>query len=455
MKVVVTGGSGQLGTLVLDRLVADRKVKRIVSLDLVPPAVPSTRIDWRIADLRDPGLERYMEGADALVHLAFVVMPRATAETTYAVNVDGSRRLFAAAAQHSVRRIVYASSIAAYGTDPAPPGTVDEGTPRRRSPNLQHADNKYEVEEHLDAFEMSNPDITVVRLRPGVLLGRRMSIVTPAFLRKRVLPVVGDVRVPIVWDEDVADAVVLSLHAGAKGAYNLVASDPIVGAELARLAGFRPFSVPRAAASAATRASSVLAPLLGENRVDAGWLDVAEMDLRVSSERARSELGWAPRHSTSAEVAIAFGNAAPRATDRRIALFFSMAARFAKHAAERGTDGNGNGSALAIHVDVTGPAGGDFCMVVDAGKVTLKPGIPRPPTSRVTLSAETLLDLLSGRTEVATATLVGKVDVRGEPMGSVLLGGIIDGFRRMTARTGVRGRVARGFSRWLEQGTRR
>src|SRR5581483_8143298 len=129
MKVVVTGGSGQLGTLVLDRLVADRKIKKIVSLDLVPPTVPSTRIDWRIADLRDPGLERHMEGADALVHLAFIVMPRATAETMYAVNVEGSRRIFAAAAQHGLARIVYASSVAAYGTEPAPQGVIDETAP--------------------------------------------------------------------------------------------------------------------------------------------------------------------------------------------------------------------------------------------------------------------------------------------------------------------------------------
>lgn len=37
MKVVVTGGSGQLGTLVLRRLIALRRVERIVSLDLEPP----------------------------------------------------------------------------------------------------------------------------------------------------------------------------------------------------------------------------------------------------------------------------------------------------------------------------------------------------------------------------------------------------------------------------------
>ncbi len=106
MRIVVTGGSGQLGTLVLERLVTQRQIKKIVSLDLLPPTVPSSRIDWRIADMRDPGLERHLEGADALVHLAFIVSRRASVEKMRAVNVDGSKRLFEAAAQHGagVRR---------------------------------------------------------------------------------------------------------------------------------------------------------------------------------------------------------------------------------------------------------------------------------------------------------------------------------------------------------------
>jgi UDP-glucose 4-epimerase len=454
MKVVVTGGSGQLGTLVLERLVTHRKIKKIVSLDLVPPAVPSSRIDWRIADLRDPGLERHLEGADALLHLAFIVMQPASVDTMYAVNVEGSRRIFAAAAQHGVRRIVYSSSVAAYGTVKGHPSLIVESTPRRRTPTLTYADNKYEVEEHLDAFEMSHPDIAVVRLRPGVLMGRRMSVVARSFLQKRVLPVFGDARSPIVWDEDVADAVVRALDDDVKGAFNLVAQNSIGGEELSRLAGFRPLRVPRAAASAATRASSVLAPLLGERRVDAGWLDALDVDFGVSSEKARTELGWKPRHATSAAVAIAFGNAAPRATDRRLSWFFSAVSRFGKNAAEKGELGDTENLKLALHIDVTGPTGGDFALTLDAGKVTLKPGIPRPPNSTVTIGVDTLLELLAGKGEVATALLVGKIRVRGEPMGSIVLTGVIDGFRRMTSTGGVRGRVARGFARWFEQGAR-
>jgi putative sterol carrier protein len=67
------------------------------------------------------------------------------------------------------------------------------------------------------------------------------------------------------------------------------------------------------------------------------------------------------------------------------------------------------------------------------------------------LSVETLLELLAGKGEVATALLVGKIRVRGEPMGSVVLTGIIDGFRRLTSAGGMRGRVARGLSRWFER----
>src|ERR1051325_11153259 len=147
MKVVVTGGSGQLGTLVLERLVTDRKIKKIVALDLQPPIVPSTRIDWRIADMRDPGLERHLEGAEVLLHLAFIVTQRASVDTMRDTNVEGSRRLFEAAAQHGVKRIVYVSSVAAYGLGKDLPPQIVESTPRRRSTRPTYATNKFDVEE--------------------------------------------------------------------------------------------------------------------------------------------------------------------------------------------------------------------------------------------------------------------------------------------------------------------
>jgi nucleoside-diphosphate-sugar epimerase/putative sterol carrier protein len=453
MKIVVTGGSGQLGTHVLERLVATRKVKKIVSLDLVPPIVPSARIEWRIADMRDPGLERHLEGADVLVHLAFIVARRASVATMRAVNVEGSQRIFEAAAQHGVARVVHASSVAAYGVGCEHPVPVVESTPCKPTPHFAYADNKYEVERLLDDFEVRHPGIAVVRLRPGILVGRRISHVSEAFLRRRVLPILSDARGPIVWDEDVAEAVLLATMGDARGAFNLVASEPLTGDEVARLAGFRPVRVPRAAVSAVVRAASALSPIAGERRIDGAWLEAAQDDLVVSAEKAKAELGWKPRYPTSADVAIAFGKSVRVSTEPRIALFLSMVSRLSRRAQKHGEMPPEAGTMkLTIHVDVTGPRGADFALTLDHGKLTLKHGVPRPPDSTVTLATETFLDLLAGKLDPATAGMVGKIRVRGEPIAGMVLGGMIAGFRRATGWDGLQGRVARGLAKWFERG---
>jgi UDP-glucose 4-epimerase len=453
MKVVVTGGSGQLGTAVLERLVALRSVKRIVSLDLVAPMVPSPRIDWRIADMRDPGLERHLEGADALIHLAFLVAKRASVATMRAVNVDGSQRIFEGAAQHGMRKIVYSSSVAAYGIVPGHPVPILETTPRQRSPVLTYADNKCEVEDYLDAFEAAHPDIAIVRLRPGVLLGRRVNHVGETILRQRVMPLLGSARGPIVWDEDVADAVILALTKDVRGAYNLSASDPLMGAEIAALAGFRALQVPRAVVNGASRASGALAPLLGERRFDIGWLEAQTVDIVPSTEKAKSELGWKPKYPTCADVAIAFGKSVRRKPDRRIAVFLGVVSRLAGRARQAGDiPREARTMSLTVHLDVTGPDGGDYTLRLENGALTVKSGIPRPPDSTVTMSAATLLELLSGKTETSTASLVGKMRVRGEPIAGLVIGGVVSGFRRATEGAGASGKIAKRLSKWFGEG---
>lgn len=452
MKVVVTGGSGQLGSLVLERLVSQRKIKKVVSLDLVPPIVPSPRIDWRIADLRDPGLERHLEGADALVHLAFIVSGPASVETMHAVNVDGSRRIFEAALQHGVSRIIYSSSVAAYGIVPELPSPVREDSPRYRSKVLTYAENKFDVEAYLDGFEAEHPQIAVVRIRPGILLGRRIAHVSERFLARRVLPVVSDKRLPIVWDEDVADGVVLATMGTTRGAYNLVATDPLAGGDLARLAGFRVSRIPNVVLGAAVKTSGVMS-LLGEKRIDVGWIPAGQVEMIVNADKAKSELGWKPRYPTSADVATAFGQNVRGHTDRRIALFLSMVPRLARRARKQNEMPRDAASMkLKIHLDLTGPRGGDFALNLQEGNVTLTRGVPRPPDSTVSLSADTFLELLSGTAEVSTAGMTGRIRIRGEPLGGLVFSGLVTGFRQTTRREGTLGVVARGLSKWFGEG---
>src|SRR5690348_10340443 len=126
MRVAVTGGAGQLGTLVLRRLCADRTVAEVRSLDLRPPLAVSPKLKAVEADVRDPELARHLDGCDVLVHLAFLVAKRGKRELQDQVNVEGSKNVFRAALQAGVRRIVYASSIAAYGVVPGHPEPIVE-----------------------------------------------------------------------------------------------------------------------------------------------------------------------------------------------------------------------------------------------------------------------------------------------------------------------------------------
>jgi nucleoside-diphosphate-sugar epimerase/putative sterol carrier protein len=447
MKVVVTGGSGQLGSLVLERLLSHPEVERIVSLDLVPPSLPDSRIDWRIADMRDPGLDRHLEGADALVHLAFIVMKPSPPHVMYAVNVEGSRRIFEAAARHGLSRIVYTSSVAAYGIVRDLPNPVVESTPRRRTPVLTYSANKFDVEAYLDSFETEEPGVRIVRLRPGILLGRRIAHVNERFLRRRVFPVVGGGRGPIVWDEDVAEAVVLALTREVRGAFNLVADDPLTGEEVARLAGFRPVRVPPSVFATLSKLSALS---LFKDSLDAGWLAAAEMDMVASAEKARRELGWKPRYPTSADVAIALGKHGRTRPSRRVEWFLEAMPRVV-----RAWQSDPTIAALpdnfTVHLDVTGPRGGDFALRISSGAVSVSRGIPRPPTSTLRLSAETLMELLAGKEDVASAHATGTVQVRGAVVGERLLAGLVEGFQDATRKGGVGGTVARGVAKWFDR----
>src|SRR4051812_30698818 len=242
MRVAVTGGSGQLGTLVLRRLAGERSVKEIVAIDVRPPLVSSGKLRDVRADVRDAKLGEYLGGCDALVHLAFMVAKRGPRALQDDVNVRGSANVFRSAVAAGVRRIVYASSVAAYGVVPSLALPVTEETPRMRQTGFWYACAKFDVEEMLDALEREHPDLAVTRLRPAILIGRRMDHQLGALMRRGYLPAAA--ALPVVWDEDAADAFLLALKSGVRGAFNLAADDPLPARELAKAAGLRVLRIP-------------------------------------------------------------------------------------------------------------------------------------------------------------------------------------------------------------------
>ena len=416
-------------------------MKEIVAIDLRPPLIVSGKLRDVRADVRDPAIVEHLRGCDAFIHLAFLVAKRGQRSLQDEVNVGGSANVFKAALDAGVRRILHASSVAAYGVLPGLPVPVVEETPRTRQPGFWYACAKFDVEARLDELEKAHADLSVARFRPAILIGRRMDHQLGAAMRRGYFPDGGSM--PVVWDEDVADAFLLALKSGARGAFNLAAEEPLPSRELARAAGLRWLRVPRVVLRSIEKALSGLRLLPPS---DPGWLTAATFPLVYSSHKARSELRWQPRCPTSRAVMEKWAETVPRRIDRRISVFARVVDR-----ASRSEDPRAElaGYDATIHLDLTGPGGGDFTLRATDGRLRLLRGAPRPAQAAVTLKAATLLDLLAGRTDFAGAQLAGRVRVEGQGLAGMLVAGLVEGFRAAARQPGLRGLSARGLARWM------
>jgi nucleoside-diphosphate-sugar epimerase len=128
MRVVVVGATGNVGTSVVSALAADPAVDSVVGIARRPRAPRMQKVEWLRGDVSVPGLAASFDGADAVVHLAWLLQPSRDEPLLRAVNVEGSARVFSAVAQAGVPALVYASSVGAYA--PSRRGhAVDESWP--------------------------------------------------------------------------------------------------------------------------------------------------------------------------------------------------------------------------------------------------------------------------------------------------------------------------------------
>src|SRR5919109_5234278 len=165
MRVVITGATGNVGTSVVPALAHDDAVEEIVGLARRVPAWSPPRTRWVRGDIVTSPLEEIFDGADAVIHLAWLIQPSRDAAALRAVNVDGSRRVVEAAARAEVGRLVHASSVGVYSPGPKD-RAVDESWPRDGIPTSFYSRHKAEAERMLDAFEDA---MRIVRLRPALI----------------------------------------------------------------------------------------------------------------------------------------------------------------------------------------------------------------------------------------------------------------------------------------------
>ncbi|HWC49687.1 MAG TPA: NAD-dependent epimerase/dehydratase family protein, partial [Solirubrobacterales bacterium] len=152
LKVAVTGPTGEIGKPLLEELERRAEVGDVLGMARSPfdPAEEGwEKVTYRRGDILDRGaLAALFDGADVAVHLAFAIF--GSRDETRQVNLQGTRNVFEAAIKAGVKRLVYASSVAAYGFHPENPQPLSEDVPARGSDSFYYSRQKAELEDLLD-----------------------------------------------------------------------------------------------------------------------------------------------------------------------------------------------------------------------------------------------------------------------------------------------------------------
>jgi UDP-glucose 4-epimerase len=311
MRVVVVGATGNVGTSLLEALVLEQQIEEIVAVARRLPARAYPRTRFVSADITASELEPIFRGADAVVHLAWLIQPGRDESATHAVNVAGSERVFDAAVRAGVPAIVNASSVGAYSPGPKD-RLVDESWPTGGIRSSFYSRHKAAVERQLDRLEHDRPELRVVRMRPGLIFKREAAseirrlfagpLLPGSLVHERLIPVVPDLpalRFQAVHSLDVGDAYRRAVLSDARGPFNLAADPVLDPAQLAAMLHARTVRIPAGLLRGAAAATFALHLQPSEP----GWVDMALAVPLLDSSRARRELGWQPQHSATDALA--------------------------------------------------------------------------------------------------------------------------------------------------------
>jgi nucleoside-diphosphate-sugar epimerase len=315
LTVAVTGPTGDIGRAVMRYLDKQPRIDRIVGMarsPFDPKKKGFKKVEYRQGDITDrAAVEDLVAGADVVVHLAFLIF--GSKEETERVNMDGCTNVFESAFEAKAKRLIYTSSVAAYGFHDDNPEVLTEDVPPRGTEEHYYSAQKARLEEHLEKIAANFSDTDVFVFRPCVVAGptalsliekipyvqlseklpsRAMKVVGSLPLLRPVIPDPG-VPFQLVHEDDVAQAVNQAvLGEGDPGTYNLAGEGEITLTDLAHALGWYPLPIPDVAVDATVKVVSRM-PLLP---TEAKWINAVRVPVLMDTTRARQKLGWRPHY---------------------------------------------------------------------------------------------------------------------------------------------------------------
>ena len=318
ITIAITGPTGEIGVSAVAALEHEAGVDRIVGMarrPFDPGALGWTKTQYHQGDILDrAAVDALVGDADVVVHLAFVVM--GSREESRRVNLAGTRNVFeATVAASRPRRLVYTSSVAAYGYHYENSTPLTEEVPTRGSSEHYYSQQKAQCEALLSEVTRGS-DLDVYVLRPCIVAGPKATALAdsmpwnqigerPAELLRAagrvsplMRPLLPDPGVPVqlVHHDDVASAIAAAaMGHGSPGAYNVAGDGEISLSDIANAVGGRGVRVPHALAVLASETLARVPKLPSKLE----WVHVWRTSTVMDTSKAKRELGWEPAYTSA------------------------------------------------------------------------------------------------------------------------------------------------------------
>jgi UDP-glucose 4-epimerase len=301
MRYLITGGSGYIGSRLVDTLATREQTSRVLIADVRPPRTFRPKTEWAELDVRDAAAVRELvarEKPDALVHLAFILNPVKDERLMYDIDVGGTHNVLEAASQGGVAHVLVTSSTTAYGAFPDNPVPITEEWPVRGVAAFEYARDKTESDRLCQLWALEHPDRTMTIVRPCIVFGPNVdNYLVRIWTDAPFQPDLGgnlDQLIQFVHEDDLVEAMTRLLDGRHDGAFNVTGEGMITMRETFEVIGARVRRMPLRLGKAISRVTW----RLGLSETPPGQLEFAMNPWVCSNEKVKRALDWRPRYSS-------------------------------------------------------------------------------------------------------------------------------------------------------------
>jgi UDP-glucose 4-epimerase len=309
--VAVTGASGYIGERIVERLLAEPSIERVIGIDIRRSPIEHEKLTSIVRDVTDP-LDTLFRRTrvDTVVHLAFVLRQLRDREASHRVNIGGASNVLWACEAAGVSRIILMSSSTVYGPHPDNEELLIEDAPLRPPPEFDYANDKVTVEWFYRNYGEQRRRTQVSILRGSIVMGPMVDNFITQALNKPMLIAVGrdDPEMQFVHEEDLTEILWRFVSESHPGTFNVAGPGTIAWSDVVKMAHKR---LLRFSAPVAYGITNLTWRLRLQNDAPGVGLDYIRWPWTVNTARIEKELNFKFKHTSRDAVESYLGEPPP------------------------------------------------------------------------------------------------------------------------------------------------